>query len=164
MSIPLTIRPRTRKEYKRVFYQLLDTDGARKYLDEGVRDYFYYDPPFELQVKKKRGLKTITLLELENLENKTLKIVSYLAYVMEVLVREGTPYEPALYSYMQKWDFDDEEYAVAVGVGYTANLTIMSLGMDGTSCHVYFHYRGAPTPSTSDPEKVITDTYNLIPL
>lgn len=162
MSIPLIIRPRTREQYKRILRQLLDTRGTDKYIPE--RAHRYNEPPFELQVQKtKGGLKTITLVELENEEKKILKMISYLAYVMELVRYEGIPFAAALYSYVQVWDVDGNEYAVTVSVNDISELRLVSLGIDGGLFYAYFSYRGAPDPDPSEMNKEVTDVSDIIP-
>lgn len=163
MFLPLRIGPVPDNLYQRVSRALADVSGAYKYISEP--DHYYEDPPFEINMKRTRGGRVITLHEVADLkvEKKTLKMVSYLAYVMEIVTHEQVAHSSALYSYLQFDDNSGDSYAVAINVSGDGALRVMSLDNDGWKESTFFAYEGSPAPRFDETDEVIEDTGSLVP-
>lgn len=163
MFLPLRIGPLSDNSYRRISRAFEDISGAYNYIPSSA--HYYEEIPFEVKVKRTRGGRVITLHEVTDLkiEEKTLKMVSYLAYVMEVVTREQADYSSALYSYLQFDENSAESYAVAINVSGDGSLRIVSLDNDGWRESTFFAYKGSPTPRFNETGEIIKDTDNLVP-
>lgn len=163
MFLPLRIGPLSDSSYRRVSGALEDVSGAYRYIPSP--DHYYEDLPFDVDAKRTRGRRVITLHEIVDLkiEKKTLKMMSYLAYVMEVVKREQVEHSSALYSYLQFDENSGESYAVAINVSGEGALRIVSLDNDGWRESAFFAYRGCPASRFDETDEVIEDTGSLVP-